>query len=1342
MSLQFVFGNSGSGKSDYLYESVLEQAALHPQQNFLVLVPEQFTMQTQRELVNRQKNHAIMNVDVLSFARLAYRVFDELGRQELVILEETGKNLVLRKVAEQKKKELKVLGGNISRMGYIGEVKSLISELTQYSVTPEELERFLGEKEMGDALRFKLSDILVMYRGFREYMEGTYITAEEVLSLLCDVAGESALIRDSVIVFDEFTGFTPIQNRVLRELLLLAKKVYVSVTIDIRENFYHSRGVHELFALSKKTVEVVQRLAFENGVPVEEPVILSSGEEKRNRNAPELSFMEQNLFRPAHQRRAGEPEGIKVACLRDPREELAYAAGEIARLIRSGQCRYKDIAVVTGDVPQYANYVPEIFETYGIPYFIDQTRTILYHPFIEFIRAALEVVEYDFSAQSVFRFLRSGLAYRIASFAPEEKTATAAEDPGKTATFGDEWTAAGLPEEAAGALGDPGGSAAESGAAQTESADRAATASVDGGTAAGLPDAIGALEEPGKSGAHTENADRAAAGSDGEENCWLTDEDIDRMENYVLARGIRGRKRWAVPWTFVMPQKPGAAERIQGEFFRMNHARECIVRAFLPLYEVFRGKNHTVAEQTYAFYRFIRSLDVEQQLKNRELCYRQQTRPGSQTKAQEYAQIYRIVMDLLDKVAVLLGEEHMKIREYGDILDAGFEAAKVGTIPPGNDRVMIGDIERTRLNHIRVMFFVGVNDGIVPKAADQGSILSQFEREKLAEHHLSLAPGAREQVFIQKFYLYLNLTKPEEALYVTFSRRNADGKALRRSYLVGTLLHMFPDIRIREPEAPYGGESVLTPEGGMSFFLEGLAERRGELRESAASAERGRETPRETGSAGPAEDMTEPPGEAGSAGPAEDMTEPPGEAGNAGPAEDMTEPPGEAGNAGSAEGGPGAEVSAAERKEPGRTASWRALANWYLRNPRYRETAERMLLASFGTHTNEPVGRAVARALYGATPEGSVTRLERFAACAFSHYLDYGLRLRERSLQEFASVDMGNIYHDALEYFARQVEKSDYTWQDLPDELRDRWIEAGMEQAVAACQDAGIFEDAGNRYLLARMRQTVRRTVWALTVQVQKGQFVPRQFEVSFSQTDDLAAVRFTLGEEEQMRLRGRIDRVDTYETGGKVYVRIIDYKSGNTSFSLLNLYHGLQLQLVVYLNAALEMTEKKYPGKTAEPGGIFYYHVNDPMIEGSGTESEEEIRQAVLEKLKLNGLVNDDPEVIRAMDADAAGSSSVIPVGFKTDGSLKATSKTAATEQFRLMSDYVGKLITKEGRRMMDGDVSVQPYESAGRSGCDYCPYHMVCGFDPRIPGFSYRKLEQLPDADAVMERMREKVE
>ena len=158
-----------------------------------------------------------------------------------------------------------------------------------------------------------------------------------------------------------------------------------------------------------------------------------------------------------------------------------------------------------------------------------------------------------------------------------------------------------------------------------------------------------------------------------------------------------------------------------------------------------------------------------------------------------------------------------------------------------------------------------------------------------------------------------------------------------------------------------------------------------------------------------------------------------------------------------------------------------------------------------------------------------------------------------------------------------------------------------------------------------------------------------------------------------------------------------------------------------------------------AVPAGIFYYHVNDPMVEEDGTESEEEIRREVLEQLKLNGLVNEDPEIYRAMDTDFAGTSSVIPVALKTDGSLKATSKTASSFDFQVMSDYVNHIIAKTGRQIFDGDVSVKPYLLDGRSGCDYCPYHMVCGFDARIPGFSYRKLEKPDGAEAILAKMRE---
>lgn len=1188
MSLQFIFGNSGSGKSDFLYDSVLKQAKENKEQQFLIIVPEQFTMQTQRELVERQKQHAIMNVDVLSFARLAYRVFDDLGKQNVVVLEETGKNLVLRKVAEQKKAELNVLGANMNKMGYVGEVKSLISELMQYNIRPDALAEFLEKEPLGEGLRLKMQDVLTMYQGFTEYLKGRYITAEEVLELLYDVAEESKLLCGSVIVLDEFTGFTPIQNRLMEKLFVLAKKVSVSVTMDVREDFYQCRGVHELFAMSKKTVASLLKVAELCKVPVEEPIVLPTGEKRRYAGAPDLYFMEQNLFRPGagsyrykvsekamrsnenHEKltdsQLEETPDIRITSLKNPREELKFAACEIVRLTREQGYRYRDIAVVTGDVQQYGNYVPEIFEQYHIPYFIDQTKNILFHPFIECIRAILEMIEYDFSYESVFRFLRCGLAEKII---PQGKLSTME------------------------------------------------------------------LELDGETGEKSAQCKEQTIHR-------LTEQEIDRLENYVLARGIRGASRWSKPWTFVMPD--GTLEDME----RLNEIREAVYENFKPLLMDFRGKENTVSTQTFELYSLIRRLDMEQLLKERGEFFEKN---GNQARAKEYDQIYKIVMDLLDKVTSLLGDETMTIREYSDILDAGFEAAKVGIIPPGNDTVTVGDIERTRLNHIKILFFVGVNDGVVPKAGNQGGIISQFEREKMAEYHLELAPGAREKVFIQKFYLYLNMTKPSERLYVTFCRVNSDGKALRRSYLIGTLLKLFPQLVVEEPSEEETLEGVLTAESALPFLMEGLNK----------------------------------------------------------PVEDEE--------------------------------AWTALLAWYLSDEGDREKALQLFDAAFGVHQDDAISKAVTKALYGNTLDNSVTRLEQFAACAFAHYLSYGLRLRERELQQFASVDMGNIYHDVLERFAKGIEMSEYTWFDIPQEAQDALLSQSMEDAIAGSGIGDVFEDARNSYLLKRMETTAKRTIWALMLQVRKGKFVPSGFEVSFSRAERLDAVQFQLGEDEKMRLRGRIDRIDTYETDDKVYVKIIDYKSGNTSFSLLNFYYGLQLQLVVYMNVALELTKKIYKGKDTEPAGIFYYHITDPMVDSDGGESEEEIRRSILEQLKVGGLVNEDPEIYGAMDTDFTGTSSVIPVALKADGSLKAASKTASTYEFGLMSDYVRKKIEHVGKEIFAGNVAVKPYLLGDRSGCDYCPYHTICGFDVRMPGFSYQQFEKFDSSEEILAHIREEI-
>ena len=1136
MSLQFIMGNSGAGKSRYAYEKILAEAARHPEKNYLIVVPEQFTMQTQQKLVELAPNHAIMNIDVLSFKRLAYRVFDDMGMQDIQVLEETGKNLVLRRLAQEQEETLTVLRANMNRMGYIGEVKSMISELVQYRISPEQLVDLTEDKTISPVLSAKLRDVATMYRAFCDFMKDSFVTAEEILNVLKNLVPQSETLRDAVLVFDEFTGFTPIQNQLLRKLLVLSERIIVSVTMDAGEDFYHCRGEQELFSMSKKTVSVLMKMAEELHVTVEEPVVLSDGKNHRYKNAPSLYFMEQNLFRPYYHKWRQKEDELRIVSLKNPREELHFVAREITKFVREKHYCYKDIAVVTGDVSLYDNYVDEIFAAYDIPYFLDQTRTILFHPFIEFIRAVLEVVELDFSYESVFRFLRCGLT-------------------------------------------------------------------------------------------------------------GITERQIDLLENYVLAKGIRGRKKWEKQWTFVFDdtEKENLTE--------MNEVREKIYGFFAPLSEAFtQGK--TVRDETTVLYELIEKLEIEQKLKQKELEFERQ---GNQVKAKEYAQIYKIVMDLFDKVVDFLGDEVLPVKEYADILDAGFEAARVGVIPPGNDKVMIGDIERTRLNHIKILFFIGVNDDVVPKAGNAGGIISQFEREKMVACHLELAPGAREKVFIQRFYLYLNVTKPSDFLYVTFSKVNADGKALRRSYFVGTLLKMFPEKTVEEIEETTSADCIMTPKSSMAFFLEGLQD------DNRAS-----------------------------------------------------------------------EPSQIEKRK-----LWNALANFYLTDSEWKPETEKLLKTAYEVHSDEPISHAVTQALYGTVLENSVTRLERFAACAYAHYLNYGLRLKERQLLEFASVDMGNIYHDALEHFSRRVEKSEYTWFNIPEDVQETFIEESMNDAIAGCKNAGAFENVRNRYLTGRMRQTIKRTVWALTTQIQKGKFVPSDFEVSFSRADKLDAIRFQLSDEEKMNLLGRIDRVDTYETSDKVYVKIIDYKSGNTSFSLVNLYHGLQLQLVVYMNAALELEEKRHPGKKAEPAGIFYYHIQNPIVDGLGNETEAEIRNSVLEQLKLNGLVNDDPEIYEAMDSDFDGNSSVIPIGKKTDGSLKATSKVASTYDFSVMSDYVQEKIKETGKKIFAGDISIHPYSLDGKSGCDYCPYHTVCGFDTRMPGYSYHKLEKFDSADEILKRM-----
>lgn len=1124
MALKLILGNSGSGKTEYMYEQVVRAAEANMRKTYLVVVPEQFTMQTQRKLVDLSTNHAIMNIDVLSFQRLAYRIFDELGKTDIKILEETGKNLVLRKLSQEQEDNLTVLRGNMHRMGYIGEVKSFISELMQYNISPNQLEESIQEEKFSKSLSAKLKDISVMYRGFTEYLEGNYITQEELLHVLIRVAEESKILRDSVLVLDEFTGFTPVQVELLRKLMPICSEIWVSLTIDAKENFLHSKGMQELFDMPKKTIRTLMDLAQQTGCEVLEPVVITGGEKKRFKDAPALYFMEQNLFRTSYQRQFGQTDEIQIFSLKNPKEELTWAARKINDLVQNHGYRYKDIAVVSGNVETYESYVEQVCAKYDIPYFLDTTKDVLFHPFIEFVRAILEVVESDFSYHAMMRLLRTGY-------------------------------------------------------------------------------------------------------------CGFKQYEIDTLENYLLATGIRGQKMWGKKW-LRMPKNERAYDLESLEAIRQKFMAD-----FAPVRTTF-FETSTIAEMIQAIYAYMVGLEVEKKLFDKE---KELLEAGEQTKSKEYGQIYRVVMDLFEKCVQVLGQETVSIQELSEILDAGFEAAKVAVIPPGYDSVTIGDIERTRLNHVKVLLFLGVNDGIVPKSVNQGGILSQFERDAMEAADITLAPGTREQAFIQKFYLYLNMTKPSHQLCLTYSRVDSEGKALRPSYLIRTILRMFPDMSVQEMGDLEQILDLSTPKAAREYFLTNK-----------------------------------------------------------------------------------------------RSPQWLALAKCFMESEdeQIRENSKAILDAFYYQYHHDPISHVVAEAIYGKNIEGSVTRLESFARCAYSHYLTYGLKLREREESGFESVDMGNLYHTAVEIYSKKLAESKYDWFTVPDEIREHFAETSMEEAILSYPNLSIYATAENAHMAGRMGHIFKQTIWALTTQVRKGRFVPNEFEVAFSKADHLDALTFDLEQENHIRLRGRIDRLDTCIDDNRMYVKVIDYKSGSTKFDLIKLYHGMQLQLVVYMNAAMELEKKKHAQKEIVPGGLFYYHIDDPVIEITGEVSEEEIQEAILKELKPDGLVNKEEAVYRAMDDAFEQKSDVIPVEIKKNGELSARSSVASAEEFGVLSEYVNHCIVNMGNAIYEGTVEVSPFVEGQTSSCDYCPYKAICGFDRKIEGYQERKPRKL-DKREILERM-----
>ncbi|MDR1018710.1 MAG: hypothetical protein LBM02_08430, partial [Lachnospiraceae bacterium] len=715
MALNLIIGPSGSGKTTKGYEIIINSSLENEKRNHFILVPEQFTMSTQKKIVDMHPRHGILNIDVLSFLRLSHRIFSETGDIDLPSLSEEGKNLIIRKVVGKISGKLNIYGKAVNQPGTISEIKSAISELLQYKISEEDLENAISSMSSTSRMYLKYKDILQIYIEYNQFIEGRYITSEGILDNLEQVVDRSSILQDSVVFLDSYTGFTPIQQRIICKLLKICKDVYVSVTLGTGENEYAPRTAFEVFALPKRTISNLQEIAIKNGVEINKIYPLKDKIEKKDLNSNKsqlsndidldidkniildkgnniipirfesnliFSHLEKNIFRLGVKEQIEDNDNrIVIHRSENPKEEALEVAASIRHAVRTRNLKYKDVGLVVAEMDAYGEYLEEAFKIYNIPVFMDYKRSVFLNVGVEFIRSLLNMLVENYSWESIFRFLR------VTDIIPRNI--------------------------------------------------------------------------------------------------------VYQLENYCETVGINTYKKWLSPFKYKTKYMTDE------DLDTLNKYRNLFVEYISDIDYIKKARSKTVSDIVNALYSFILKEDLQQKLQDLADKYEKEKNLRA---SKEYNQIYKMIMDLFDQMVGLIGDERIGISEFAKVFDAGLNSLKIGIVPPTTDQVVVGDLTRTRLDDIKALFIIGANDIYIPKIGGEG-IISEKDKAFFKKANIELSESKGEKSFEEKFYLYLNLTKPKETIYISYSRRDNLGVSLFPSYLVPSILELYKDKKIIEKTA-------------------------------------------------------------------------------------------------------------------------------------------------------------------------------------------------------------------------------------------------------------------------------------------------------------------------------------------------------------------------------------------------------------------------------------------------------------------------------------------------------------------------------------------------------------
>ena len=412
---------------------------------------------------------------------------------------------------------------------------------------------------------------------------------------------------------------------------------------------------------------------------------------------------------------------------------------------------------------------------------------------------------------------------------------------------------------------------------------------------------------------------------------------------------------------------------------------------------------------------------------------------------------------------------------------------------------------------------------------------------------------------------------------------------------------------------------------------------------------------------------------------------------------------------------------------------WKETYRYFENEASWKNKLEKDLQGLSYTNIPQNIETTTIEKLYGNVLKTSVSKLETYKKCPFSYFLKYGLNLKQKEELKIQNFDTGSFMHEIIDLFFNQVKEENIQLTELLGE--EEKIRKIVNQIVETKLDYGKYRFTATvkyKILIQRLERMVTKALKYIVESLVYSDFNVEGTEVEFDNGKEYRPIEITLENGKRIEIRGKIDRVDIARTSDGNYLRIIDYKSSARNVDLNEVYAGISIQLLTYLDAICEE-------KDLMPAGILYFNLIEKNVNPK-VKTEEAIEEEIRKQFKMKGLILADIEVMKMQDNNLkeGTTSKIIPAGISGKGAInKRDTNGVEQEEFEILQKYIGKIIKEIGKEILQGKIDLKPTNYKGKTPCRYCEYHAICGFDARNNKNKYEYIENL-SKDDIIRKMR----